>query len=61
VAVLALVLAVGMMQEGAQMLARGLRSVRVNEVFDLGVDMTGAVLGLVVYYLWRRRYADAPE
>jgi VanZ family protein len=60
-AVLALVLAAGMAQEAAQMLVRGLRSVRANEVFDLCVDLSGALLSLAVYYLWRRHYTDAPE
>jgi VanZ family protein len=61
VAVLALVMVAGIAQEAAQMLARGLRSVRTDEIFDLCVDMSGALLGLTVYYFWRRRYADVPE
>ncbi len=55
---LAAVLLVGVLQELAQMAARGLGAFRVNEFFDLGVDLAGGLAGLIAFYLARRRTAQ---
>jgi hypothetical protein len=45
-AVLGMVLLVGIIQEGMQLWS-GVQSLRWNSLFDLGVDLTGAGLGLL--------------
>ncbi len=49
--ILLFILCVGVLQEGAQLLARGLPSFRINEFFDLGVDFVGAWLGMLVFHI----------
>ncbi len=52
-AFLASILLVAVAQEVVQLRARGLAVFRVYEVFDLGVDLAGALGGLVVFHTGR--------
>ena len=54
--VLALVLAVGLLQEGMQLLTRG-RAFGSPELFDLGVDLLGGLLGWL-FFCWLSRRAQ---
>lgn len=66
-ALLVVTLAVGLVQEAIQLTARGLNSFHRPELFDLGVDLVGAVVGLLVFHavrycriLWRRKRQGCP-
>lgn len=47
--VLLLIFCVGVLQETVQLWGRGLPYFRINEVFDLGVDIAGACIGLALF------------
>lgn len=53
VALFALVMAVATAQEAVQLWARGLPAFRVYEYFDLAVDLTGALIGLLAFHTLR--------
>ncbi|MBN1284552.1 MAG: hypothetical protein JXB47_04065 [Anaerolineae bacterium] len=55
--VLLLIFGVGVLQETAQLIGRHLPAFRAEEVFDLGVDLVGACIGLVIFH---RRRAQHP-
>lgn len=52
-ALLTLILVVALIHETVQLYARGLTTFRTHEVFDVGVDLVGALAGLVSYHAVR--------
>ncbi len=51
---LGVVLAVGLLQEAFQLFSRGLKP-GWGEVYDLGVDLVGGVMGMGIWMLFARR------